>query len=57
MGYGNRPPGMMTSDCVASSPKGPSTNVTRILGLHIGNCRYGLGQVLIIEVLGSSVRL
>ena len=37
-----------------STPKGPSTNKMRTLGFCIGDCDYGLGQVLILEVLGPS---
>ena len=34
------------------SPNGPNTNVMRISGLRFGNCLYGLGQVLLLQVLG-----
>ena len=35
-------------------PKGPSTNVMRTLGFHVGNYSYGLGNVLILWRLGPS---
>ena len=37
-----------------SYPKRLSTNIMRTLGFYIGDHEYGLGQVIIISVLGPS---
>ena len=46
--------GSVRSTVMMNPYKGPSTNVMRTLGFYTGDYSYGLGQVLLIQVLGPS---
>ena len=50
---GKKCPGRLYNACLKYT-KGSSTHIMRTLDFYIGNYSYGLGQVLIIHVLGPS---